>query len=108
MPNFAPYSNDAPSPWRKAGAAVAGFLAFYALAIVLGGLIAALEEALGAMAGVVGAIAALAVLAAAGFWMMRSLRDKRPGARGAFSWFALGFVAAMVVFGGCLMLISGI
>ena len=66
------------------------------------------QEALGAMAGVVGAIAALAVLAAAGFWMMRSLRDKRPGARGAFSWFALGFVAAMVVFGGCLMLISGI
>ena len=39
-----------------------------------------------------------------------NLRDKGTSARdrSASGWFALGFVAAMVVFGGCLVLITGL
>jgi hypothetical protein len=92
----------------KIGASVGGFVAFYALGMVLLGIPVAMEEAFGAAAGVAGALVALVVLGAVGFRVVRFLRGKGSSGRGALRWFALGFTSAMVVFGGCLMLLNSL
>ena len=93
------------STGTKIGAAVAGFFFFYALALTLVALVAGGSAALGAI--VPSAIVVVAIVAVVVFRLVRGLRDKDPRLGGTARWFALGFVAAMVVFGSCIVAIAG-
>ena len=89
-----------PSGLAKLGAAIAGFLSFYGLGLMLLRIVASLE--------IIGAVVAVAIVIAVLVWLSRALRGNDARTRSTTRWFALGFAAATAVFGGCLMLLSGL
>jgi hypothetical protein len=84
----------------KVVASVLGFVLFYGLAFML--------AVVGLNMRVVGPFISLIVAVAFVVGVIRMARDGTPRQRRALRWGALGFAAAMVVFGGCLgLLVTG-
>lgn len=88
----------------KIMSAIGGFLAFYMLGGALLSILPALDKYGSAVLTVAGIVAIVLVVALGG----RMLRATRGNSNPAMGCFALGFVSAMVVFGGCIVLLSGL
>lgn len=98
-PGTAGDEGDALSGRAKAAAAVFGFVLFYATVLLV--------FTIGIGLRAVGPFAPAAIVVVAGIVVaIRAVRAGTPRQRSVVRWGALGFAAAMVVFGGCLGLIA--